>query len=124
MNGLLRALWERHQRGYIFIALLLFGVAALFKSSGWVVVIFIYVVLLAALELLYRTIRSLVKTNKNRWWAKPRREFPRAYGVLAVLVVIVLVESEIARSWVVATVIGAIVVAVGIRFHRAYEENQ
>jgi hypothetical protein len=124
LNGPLRALWERHKRGYIFIALLLFGVAALFRNSGWVVVIFIYAVLLAALELLYRTIQSLVKSNKNRWWAKPRREFPRAYGVLAVLVVMLLVESEIARSWVVATVVGAIVIAVGIRFHRAYEENR
>ena len=124
MNGLLHALWERHKRGYIFIALLLFGVAALFRSSGWVVVIFIYAVLLAALELLYRTIQSLVKNNNHRWWAKSRREFPRAYGLLAVVVVVLLVESEIARSWVVATVVGAIVVAVGIRFHRAYEQGQ
>jgi hypothetical protein len=124
INGLLRALWERHKRGYIFIALLLFGVAALFRSSGWVVVIFIYAVLLAALELLYRTIQSLVTNNNHRWWAKPRREFPRAYGLLAVVVIVLLVESEIARSWVVATVVGAIVVAVGIRFHRAYEQDQ
>jgi hypothetical protein len=124
LNGLLRALWERHKRGYIFLALLLFGVAALFRNSGWVVVIFSYSVLLAALELLYRTVQSLVNNNKHRRWAKPRREFPRAYGVLAVLVVMLLVESEIARSWVVATVVGAIVIAVGIRFHRAYEENR
>jgi cobalamin synthase len=124
IRGLFRALWERHKRGYIFIALLLFGIAALFRSSGWVVVVLIYAVLLAVLEVLYRTIQSLVKNNKHRWWAKPRREFPRAYGVLAVLVVILLVESEIVRSWLVAAVVGAIVVAAGIRFHRAYEENE
>ena len=124
MNGLLRPLWERHQRGYIFIALLLFLVAALFKSSGWLIVIFVYAVLLAALEALYRTVRSLVKSNKKKWWARPRREFTRAYGTLAVAIVIVLVGSEIARSWVVATAIGAVVVAAGIHFHRAYEENQ
>lgn len=123
-NGLFRALWKRHQRGYIFIALLLFAVAALFRSSGWAVVIFVYAALLAALEVLYRIIQSLVKSNQNKWWARPRREFPRAYGVLAVAVLIVLVESEIARSWLVATAIGAVVVAVGIGFHRAYEENQ
>lgn len=122
-NGLLHALWERHRRGYVFIALLLLAVATLFKSAGWVVVVLVYAVLLVALELLYRTIRSLVKNNKNRWWAKPRREFPRAYGTLAVAIVVFLVQSEVARSWVTATVIGAVVVAAGIRFHRSYEEN-
>jgi hypothetical protein len=107
----------------VCIALLLFGVAVLSRNRGWIVVILIYAVLLTGLELLYRTVQSLVKNNKHRWWARPRREFPRAYGVLAVLVVVLLVESEIARSWVVATAVGAIVVAAGIRFHRAHEEN-
>jgi hypothetical protein len=124
MNGLFRSLWERHQRGYVFIALLLFLVAALFKSSGWVTVIIIYVVLLAGLELLYRTIRSFAERNKKKWWARPRREFPRAYGTLAVAIVIVIVGSEIARSWALATVIGSVVVAAGIHFHRVYEERQ
>jgi hypothetical protein len=124
MNGLFRSLWERHQRGYVFIALLLFFVAALFKSSGWVTVIIIYVVLLAALELLYRTIRSFAKRNKKKWWARPRREFPRGFGTLAVAIVYVIVGSEIGRSWALATVIGSIAVAAGIRFHRAYEERQ
>ena len=122
-NGLLRALWERHQRGFLFIALLLFAVAALFRTSGWAIVICVYVVLLIALEFLYRTVRSLAKNNKSKWWARPRRGFPRAYGVLAVAVVIMLVESEIARSWFVATVVGAVVVAAGIHFHRRYEES-
>jgi len=123
MRRLFRALWERHKRGYIFIGFLLFGVAALFRSSGWVVVISIYVLLLTGLELLYREIQSLVKGNKHNWWAKPRREIPRAYAVLAAMVVVLLVESEIARSWLIAAVAGAILVAVGIHFHRTYEEN-
>jgi hypothetical protein len=124
MNGLFRSLWERHQRGYVLIALLLFLVAAPFRSSGWVTVIIIYVVILAALELLYRTVRSLAKRNKKKWWAKPRREVPRAYGTLAVAIVFVIVGSEIARSWALATVVGSIAVAAGIHFHRVYEERQ
>jgi hypothetical protein len=56
-NGLLRALWERHHRGFLFIALLLFAVAVLFRTSGWAIVISVYVVLLVALELLYRATR-------------------------------------------------------------------
>ena len=124
MNALFRSLWERHQRGYVLIASLLFLVAALFKSSGWLTVIIIYVVLLAALELLYRTIRSFAESNKKKWWARPRREFPRAYGTLAVAIVIVIVGSEIARSWALATMIGSVAVAAGIHFHRVYEERQ
>ena len=75
MNELFRSLWERHQRGYVFIALLLFLVAALLKSRGWVTVIIVYVILLAALELLYGTIRSFAESNKKKWWVRPRREF-------------------------------------------------
>lgn len=123
MRNLLHAVWERHKQGYIFIGLLLFGIAALFRSSGWLVVISVYALLLIGLELLYRKIQSRLKDSKHRWWAKPRREIPRAYAVLAVMAVVLLVESEIARSWLIATVVGAIVVAVGIRFHRTYEEN-
>jgi hypothetical protein len=44
---------------------------------SWLVVISVYALLLAGLELLYRTIQSRVKTNKHRWWAKPRREIPQ-----------------------------------------------
>jgi hypothetical protein len=124
MNERFRSLWERHQRGYVFIALLLFLVAALLKSRGWVTVIIVYVILLAALELLYRTIRSFAESNKKKWWARPRREFPRAYGTLAVAIVIVIVGSEIARSWALATVIGSVTVAAAIYFHRVYEERQ
>jgi hypothetical protein len=124
MRNLLRALWERHQRGYIFIGLLLFGIAVLFRSRGWLVVISVYALLLTGLELLYRNVQSLLKNSKHRWWAKPRREIPRTYAALAAMVVILLVRSEIARYWLIATVVGAIVVAVGIRFHRTYEENR
>src|SRR5690349_24825130 len=98
MNALFRSLWERHQRGYVLIALLFFLVAALFKSSGWLTVIIIYVVLLAALELLYRTIRSFAESNKKKWWARPRRESPTAYGTPDVAIDIVIVGTELARS--------------------------
>jgi hypothetical protein len=124
MTNLLRAVWDRHKRGYIFIGLLLFGIARLFRKDGWMVVVLVYALLLVGLELLYRGIESRVKANKHRWWAKPRREIPRAYGTLAVGVVVLLVGSEIARSWLIASVVGAIVVAVGIRFHRAYEKTE
>jgi hypothetical protein len=70
MRRLFRARWEKHKRGYVFIGFLLFGVAALFNSAGWVVVVSLYTFLLTGLEQWYRPIQSVVKDNKHRWWAR------------------------------------------------------
>jgi hypothetical protein len=105
----------------IGVLLLAFSVA-LFKSAGWIVVISIFALLMIGLELLYRQIQSLSKKNKQKWWAKPRRGFPRAYALLAAMIAFLLVESQLARYWLVATLVGAILAAVGIHLHRAYED--
>jgi len=122
-RGLTNAVWERHKRGYLFVAVLLLGIATLFKRNGWLVVILVYAILLGCLETLYRAVRSLVNKNKNTWWAKPRPEIPRADAVLAVMIVFLLVGSRLARSWLVATLLGALVVGAIIHLHRTYEET-
>jgi hypothetical protein len=117
-----RALWERHQRGYLFIGALLFALSvALFKTLGWVTVAAFFVLLMIALELLYRQIQSFVKKHNERWWAKPRREIPRAYASVAAMIVLVLVESEFARYWLIATLVGSVLAAAAIHLHRTYE---
>jgi hypothetical protein len=94
--------------------LLLLGIATLFKSVGWAAVALVYALLLTGLELLYRVVRSFLDRHKATWWGKPRQEIPRAYAGLAVMILIFLVESRLARSWLVATTIGAVVVAAAI----------
>jgi len=124
LDRLLRALWERHQRGYLFIGVLLLGLSvALFRSFGWVAVVSIFALLTIALELLYRLIQTFVKKNKKRWWAKPRREFSRAYALVAAMIVFVLVKSELARYWLIATLVGSVLAAAAIYLHRTYENQ-
>jgi hypothetical protein len=94
----------------------------LFKSFGWAAVGSIFALLILALELLYRRTQSLLKKNKKRW-AKPRREIPRAYAVVAAMIVFALVASELARYWLMATVVGSVLAAVAIYLHRTYEDE-
>lgn len=106
----------------MLICVLLFGLCvALCRRFGWFIVLAIYSLLVVTFELSYRKLRILIYKNKGVWWARPRREIPRAYGVLAGAMIILFFESQIARFWLVATLIGAIVVAGAIHLHRKFE---
>ena len=123
-KGFASALWERHKRGYIVIAVLLLGTATLFKSQGPAAVALVYALFLSGLEIIYRVVRYFLDRHKATWWGKPRPEIPKAYAVLAVGIFILLLESRLARSWLVATSIGAVLVAAAIHLHRAHEERE
>ena len=124
MSKFSRALWERHQHGYIMIAVFLLLLSfALLQNRGWVAVLSIWALLLVGLEWPYRQLHSLAKRHKSRWWAKPRRPISRAYTGLAVGILAVLIESQAARYWVIATAVGAVLVALGIRWHRMHEDE-
>jgi hypothetical protein len=124
LSDFFHGLWERHQRGYLFVCVLLFELSmVLFSRFGWIAVILVFATLLVGLEFLYRQLQFLVKNNKSHWWAKPRREIPRAYAVVAGGIILLLVESQFARSWLILTLVGALMAAAAIAVHRRYEER-
>jgi hypothetical protein len=119
MSKFSRALWERYKRGYVAIGIFLLALSvALLKGRGWAVLISIWALLLIGLEWLYRKVQSLVKKHKSKWWAKPRGATSRAYVELAAAILAVLIASQAARYWAVATAVGAVLVALGIRWYR------
>jgi hypothetical protein len=87
------------------------------------VVLAVYALLIVALEASYRQLRTLTSKNKGASWGRPRREIPRADGVLAGAMIILFFESQIARFWLVATLIGACVIAGAIHLHRKFERG-
>ena len=122
MSGVLEAVWERHQHGYMVVLVLLFALSVgLLKQRGWFLMGVFFLGLAVCLEVGYRAMRVRAKVNHKSWWGKPRKSIPRAYGVLAGALVVLLVESQIARYWLIATIVGSGIVAAGLYLHRRFE---
>ncbi len=76
MSRILRGIRERQRHiGYVVVCFFLFALAlALAKPAGWWAVVALWVALVAMLELVYRWTVALVRRNRRKWWAKPRKD--------------------------------------------------
>jgi len=101
---------------------------AVLERFGWAVVLFACTLILLCLELLYRRTRPFLAKNKRKWWAKPRHGVSMAQGKLTVLILVafaaLMIRSELARYWLIATVIGTGLVVLGLQFQQKREDGK